>query len=225
MLCECINVVVPVEVIERRIPGGVVGYRRSVPNATFCSDGSLTRVGFMTPLDTQMWAEEVQSFGVRFLDEDGAFVEMAVVDGLSGLTCPCPWLHLDIIDTVMWAWLAGMPSGELVVPAGWERPEEGSMRFIPNEEMEGLPVVARSGIDVLADPETGEPVYVGRPFEAAQDYDVILRRAEESIRNQRWDEAIDWLQFAATIRPLDEQPAGVLQALRERHGRSRRAPE
>jgi hypothetical protein len=130
-----------------------------------------------------MWAEEVQSFGVRFLDEDGAFVEMAVVDGLSGLTCPCPWLHLDIIDTVMWAWLAGMPSGELAVPAGWERPDEGSMRFIPNEEMEGLPVVARSGIDVLADPETGEPVYVGRPFEAAQDYDVILRRRRNRSRS------------------------------------------
>ena len=213
MLCECINVVVPVEVIERRFPWGVVGYQQAVPNATFCCDGSLTRVGFMTPLDTQMWAEEVQSFGVRFLDEDGAFVEMAVVDGLSGLTCPCPWLEVDLINGVMWAWLAGNPPGELVVPAGWERPEEASMRFISNEEMEGVSVVARAGIDVLSDPETGEPVYVGRPFEAAQDYEAILRRAEESIREQRWAEAVDWLQLAATIRPLDERLAGVLQVL------------
>ncbi len=51
VLIEGISVVVPVDVLEEKYPGGLDAYANDCPNQTFCCDGELTRVGFMTPVD------------------------------------------------------------------------------------------------------------------------------------------------------------------------------
>ncbi|MDQ1247782.1 MAG: hypothetical protein QG597_2153 [Actinomycetota bacterium] len=213
VLCEAINVIVPVEVLDRRYPGGRAGYKADVPNATFCTDGVLTRVGFMTPIDTQEWAEWVQDLGVVLQAPDDTFAEMAVVEAPSGLTRPCHWLETGVVDGVMSAWVAGAVRGELVAPQGWL--PSGQWGFIPDEELPGVPMVSEGGIDVLVDPQTGRPSYVGRPFRDVQSFDEMVRTANDALLGHRFGEACDWLEAAAALRPLDRNWAGILAILRE----------
>jgi hypothetical protein len=217
VLCEAISVIVPVEVLNRRYPGGLAGYEADVPNATFCCDAVLTRVGFMAPIDTQQWAEQVQDFGVVLRAQDDTFAEMAVVEAPSGLTLPCHWLDTEVIDEVMWAWVAGSAQGELVAPKGWS--PSGQWVFIPNEELPGVPMVSEDGIDVLLDPQTGQPGYVGRPFGDVQSYDEAVRNAMDALQAHRFEEAADWLEVAASFHPLDANLTGILSILREARGR------
>jgi hypothetical protein len=55
VLAEAISVVIRVDAIEHRFPGGLEGLRRTVPNQTFCCDGELARVGFMDPADAEAY--------------------------------------------------------------------------------------------------------------------------------------------------------------------------
>jgi hypothetical protein len=217
VLCEAISVIVPVEVLDRRYPGGLAGYEADVPNATFCCDGVLTRVGFMTPIDTQQWAEQVQDFGVEVRAPDDTFAEMAVVDALTGLTRPCHWLETEVVDEVMWAWVAGAAPGDRVAPSGWSPSEKWG--FIANEDLPGVPMVSEDGMDVLPDPQTGRPGYVGRPFRDTQSFDEAVRNAMDALGLNRFDEARDWLEVAAALHPLDANAAGILAILREARGR------
>jgi hypothetical protein len=213
VLCEAISVIVSVDVLTRRYPGGLAGYEADVPNATFCTDGVVTRVGFMAPIDTQEWAQQVQDAGVVLRAPDDTFAEMAVVDALTGLTRPCHWLETGVVDEVRWAWLAGAAPGELAAPEGWSA--SGQWGFIPDEDLPGVPMVSVDGIDVLLDPQTGRPSYVGRPFVDVQSVDEMVRTANDALLAHRFDEACDWLEAAAALRPLDKNWAGILAILRE----------
>jgi len=53
VLTECMNVAVKCDPTARLYPGGVDGLERDCPNKTFCSDGLLARIGFMSVVDAR----------------------------------------------------------------------------------------------------------------------------------------------------------------------------
>lgn len=116
VFCGCINVIVPVAVLEEKFPGGLSGYQAAVPNRSFCCDGTLTRVGFMSSWDTEHWCDQVEANGLLFLDAEGNCADMAVVDMLAGPTAPCDWLDTGLLDGQPASWAAGSPPGPLVDP-------------------------------------------------------------------------------------------------------------
>ena len=57
VLVEAISVIIKVEAIQSKFPGGWNGFENVVPNQTLCSDGEIARVGFMDPADAESFIE------------------------------------------------------------------------------------------------------------------------------------------------------------------------
>ena len=49
VIIEGLSVVISVDTIEARYPGGLEAFEANAPNANCCQDGELARVGFMAP--------------------------------------------------------------------------------------------------------------------------------------------------------------------------------
>jgi hypothetical protein len=166
VLCEAISVIVPTSFLEQRYDEGVAGYAEEVPNATFCSDGVLTRVGFMSPLDVEAWVDHLIRNGFEFLDESEEwFVDVAIVDQIHGLTAGCTWLVTEELAGVRWVWSASEEPGELIAPEGWVPENSRSMTLITTNDAGQVQMVGPGGEPAgpLPDPDAGEVGFVGRP--------------------------------------------------------------
>jgi hypothetical protein len=122
VLCEAISVVVRADVLERKYPGGVDGYQAACPNATYCRDAELTRVGFTHPDDARAFIANLEAATQLTAIDGEQFADLAVVDQFDGLTMPCPWLCVDITDGITRAWLEGRDPARLATPEGWSGP-------------------------------------------------------------------------------------------------------
>lgn len=187
VLCEAISVVVRTAALNERFSGGREAFLAVVPNATYCGDGELERVGFMSPDDVGDFIALLEQRGLRFLDagdEAKGALDLAVVDQQRGPTTAVTWLGftrmtLDAFQKdVSTAWLyqgdqpgygAPVPEGglDVYVPDGWTY--EGSMsesvNFVPTEEVESRLKYLREegGLQVYLDRETGKELFLGRP--------------------------------------------------------------
>ena len=169
VLIEGISVVVPVDVLEEKYPGGLDAYANDCPNQTFCCDGELTRVGFMTPVDVGAFINALEQKGLEPFG-DNCWNDVAVVDQQSTrTTAPCAWLSSGRkFDGPAFACMNDQKDGpiEIHVPLEWKF--EGSLsqqpNFVPSEEMKDRVQFLRSeGMnDVYLDLETGEEKFVGR---------------------------------------------------------------
>jgi hypothetical protein len=167
VLIEAINVIVRNRTIEDKYVGGMVQFRRDRPNDSFCSDGLLTRVGFMAPPDVRTFVDRLQECDFDLL-RDGRFVEIAVVDQHQGATADCDWLGFGYhFKGFSYVYLAGTDENGLVaVPSGWSL--ESSLTrhhtFVSNESMASqLLFLRREGSnDVFMNRATGREVRVAR---------------------------------------------------------------
>jgi ADP-ribosyl-[dinitrogen reductase] hydrolase len=110
---EFFDVLVPVDVLEQKYPGGVAAYGLLSPG-TFCNDGHLTRVGFMSHWDANDFLAHLESAGLTIV-EDGVYKDVATsapVGGATGARRP-PWLVV-VGGT---AHHAAYPAGKLVIPS------------------------------------------------------------------------------------------------------------
>jgi hypothetical protein len=169
VLVEGISVIVRISTIEEKYPRGLEGYYLFRPNATFCADDHLVRVGFMMPDDVGIFVGHLEEMGLRFVDEDG-FVDIAVVDQVTGPTTRCEWLEAGRHPGgYAAAWLTGTEPGALAAPWGWRLEESLStdFRIVSMDRLAAEIEVARDvdGRKVYRNLETGRQVYIGSPFE------------------------------------------------------------
>jgi hypothetical protein len=163
VLLEAISVIVRRATLEEKYPGGLSAYQRDCPNATFCMDAELTRIGFMIPPDVETFVGRLMHRGLLFYD-DHTFLDIAVVDQFQGPTRPCSWLvAARSTDGLAVAWLLGGDMGAVAFPRGWKKE---NLRFVPNEDVAErlLPLAKEGTMDVVLDFDTGREVYVARPF-------------------------------------------------------------
>ena len=107
VLIEAISVIVRNQTIDSRYPGGVTGYAADCPNHTFCSDGRLARVGFLSPRDVRFFVEMLESHGLM-CRQGWASVDIAVVDQNQGPDPCCLWLDFGHrSDGTAQCWPAG----------------------------------------------------------------------------------------------------------------------
>ncbi|HEX6030985.1 MAG TPA: hypothetical protein VFY90_06115 [Tepidiformaceae bacterium] len=166
VLIECLNVVVPAAVLNRKFPGGVEAYAARCPNATYVSDGLLTRVGFMAPRDVQLFTGALELLGLTYLDESGSAVDFVVVDHREGPTTACDWVGFStqphLYAAAAWLKSAGEPTS-IYAPPEW-RPDPARWQTMPVEPPYGMDYVGvNDKVDVFMN-EAGEPRYIGRPF-------------------------------------------------------------
>jgi hypothetical protein len=158
---EGFTVVVRNSTIAAKYPGGLEAYERDCPNATFCSDGSLTRIAFMTPGDAD---EFVALLAAKRLTpyRDGVSEDVALVTSPQGPRRPCNWLELSRLGTDPIVWLAGSDVGTLHAPPGWK--PQHTLQWMSAEEAKRRLEFVRSqdNVDVYRDKETGKELYVGR---------------------------------------------------------------
>lgn len=149
VLVEAISVLIRKDAVRSKMTGGESRLRLLIPNATYCDDGELARVGFMTPAEVRAFIEALEEAGLVFV-EDGKFVDIAVCDQQRGPTMECDWLefaHLSMEGgKVGAAWLyegerfafgIHMSSSkmELATPVGWQFQDSLSdkFQFIPDD--------------------------------------------------------------------------------------------
>ena len=209
VLVDGFSVVVRNGTLEQHYPGGLAGYRSDCPNASFCADEHLSRIGFMTPEDASAFAANLAGQWrepSRLSNAD----EVAVVDGHHVTQRPCIWLELGWWGEVPIGWLKGARRGDVHAPAGWSA--ELLLRHISNDDArEQLELVGtENNIDVYRHRVTGERFYVGRT--------ARITDADRERHDQAYQQAIQLLDGLIL---LDDRPVAPLDApAQEKLGRA-----
>lgn len=124
VLVEGFSVLVRVDAIHRRLPGGWPAFRALVPNRTLCADAELARVGFMGEDEAMGFADKLEKLGLKHLWE-GRAIDMVVVDQVRGPLAPCDWLALQQVkltptgSRIQAACIKGGRITSVAVPLGW----------------------------------------------------------------------------------------------------------
>lgn len=215
VLAEAISVIVRRETLEERYPGGVAAYREDCPNATFCADRHLTRVGFMTPVDTKAFVDALAAHTGMVLITEDEFTDIAIVDQNTGPTGPCPWLQfIKGADGVSRCWLTATSPGELATPEEWSPGDHASLHFVPAEDYPEHLVERTGHLDQMLDAESGKILYAGRPFGDLHEAGDLYRRAKQHEQVGELVEASHLYEEALRIRPENANlwyAAGVLR--------------
>ena len=131
-----LSVIVPLETIRRRWPGGELAYEASVPNQSFRTDGQLAAVEFAMPSEVGWWTDEVLADqGITYL-RDGRAVDAIVVDSRQGPCAPCDWVGFERPGAWGLVTAVGSAPGTPLGPEGWS-PSDVPPTFISNEELGG----------------------------------------------------------------------------------------
>jgi hypothetical protein len=177
VLLEGFGVVVRNATLGEKYPGGQAAYAADCPNATLCSDGVLTRVGFMHPDDVEKFVTRLAGLGFVVRGRDG-FAEVAVATPATGPgNRLCDWLEVGPgPDGVRIAWLAGTEPGEMALPEG--RTAARPLGFVTTEEARRFLTHVRTegGVDVFVDSRDGKEYYVGRTRSKEPTAEELYRR-------------------------------------------------
>jgi tetratricopeptide (TPR) repeat protein len=161
VLIEGFSVVIRNSTLAAKYPDGVEGYRRDCPNATFCADESLSRVGFMVLSDAEVFVAQLVKKGLLPSQKETA-EDVAVLSLEQGPLQPCPWIELGRLGQAVIAWQAGTKRGNLHAPSGWN-PKRHLQKISADEMKRRLKFIRFEGnIDVYLDKTTGQEVFVGR---------------------------------------------------------------
>ncbi len=168
VVTDALSVLVTVENLDEIYPGGLNGYIRDVPNSTFCSDGLLTRVGFMTPVDVQIFTERLMAAGLRFQAAEDSHV--GIVDQITGATYYWEWFETTVISGgIRLARVTGDDQEWIATPDSWT-PEESldlAQGFVPESDL-GRSVHAvgelEEDLELFYDENEGRFGFHGRAF-------------------------------------------------------------
>ena len=171
VLIEALSVVIRLETITDKYPGGVDQYIEDCPNYTLCLDDDIVRVGFMTGHDLFDFIGSLERLGFRHIDDD-EFDEIAIVDQFDGIIRPCDWLeymNLVIFEgdiRVAICRIKGSIIDRIGFPRGWNYETSLSKRTMVLDPMEfdGRMIFLRreDGADFYRDVVTGKEVFIRR---------------------------------------------------------------
>lgn len=182
VLVEAISVIVRLDAINAKYHGGWESFVRAVPNATLCYDSELARVGLMTPQEVEVFIEQLEQRGLKYLVNNRA-QDVGVADQLQGLTTDCSWLVFAKLPygksggNVSACWFFDEPrvargvhfrdkSIDLATPPGWKY-EESLSELFGFVHLDGIDsrlkfLFKEDGMDVFLDQQTGKKVFVGQ---------------------------------------------------------------
>lgn len=189
VLVEALSVIIKDSSIRTKYIGGLDKFLETIPNGTYCNDGILHRIGFMTPEDNKQYIRLLEQNGLTFILSN-EFVDIAVVDMLTGPTLKCPWIgfsrrnffknHTHLRNSNEFfsiAWFHdgkhgyGIPVNQnfkinIAFPQGWS-PDHAILgnNFIQSEDVvHGLIELSyENGVTKYWYSETGNIVDIGRP--------------------------------------------------------------
>jgi tetratricopeptide (TPR) repeat protein len=208
-----ISVVVRNATIEAHLPGGMLAFVHSCPNQTFCTDGTISRVGFMVQNDAQTFANRLGAAGLAPSLTEAASEIALVIQG-QGFFYPCDWLQLGLFEGYPSVWLAGTDRGTLFIPeldlnSGMAPPiRQSELR----ESFDFIGLKANGKVEVYRHKTTGALRYVGRPFHPVRKWWQFWKRVQqppvdEDNHNQVYKAACD-LILPYIEHQLEHSPLG-----------------
>lgn len=165
VLLEALSVVLRAATLDALDTTAPDLYGRIITNATFRADGRLAAVSFRSPHDVGALCDALVAAGL-VLDENDAFVDVAVVDQVRGPTRDCDWLDCYAHDDgYAICCPAGEDPGGMAAYEGWSADDRPDLEYIDGAEMgERLRFLRRDGNrDVFLDRDSGEEVFIERP--------------------------------------------------------------
>lgn len=91
VLLEGVSLVFENEVLERKYPGGVLGFRANWSNGSFCSDGTVSRIAYFETDDAFCTLMAMPDYGLDVSTEFAADVAVFIHGGAAWT--PCLWLE------------------------------------------------------------------------------------------------------------------------------------
>ena len=173
VLVEGISVVVSCAAISRSHSGGLAQFQYELPNKSFCADGELACVRFMTPIDVHAYVKQLESRGLSHVRASAAAADLVIVDQLTGFRADCDWAEFGMTSLkgdpqFPIAVCRALPSSvqQVSTPLGWtfETSLSAHGRFAPGNQLPPAVKFLRreAGIDVYLDETTGQELFVGR---------------------------------------------------------------
>lgn len=175
--CRGYSVIVRNAVVADGLVGGVDTYKRLCPNRSFCTDGFICRVGFMTLNDAKSFVSEVTNSA---LFKRGSIEDFAIVDpGLGILPWP-DWLVSGKSQGVPIACLVGTEHVHHFIP---ESELDSKMEAISfNDLRESYEFVeAQDNVEHYVHKVTGRHMYIGRTGGSSQ---AALERTSSNFCNR-----------------------------------------
>jgi hypothetical protein len=166
---EFFNIIVPKAAIVAKYPGGIAQYRKD-GGLTLLEDEYLTRGGAMNWYDVEMIVRQLESLGLRHLDENGKAVDIVVVDMLRGPTSPCDWVDFDNAVDGPRCWLHGTEPGKLSKPNRPDIEKDRHFAFLSNGRV--VPIGKPKCMSIL-DWLGTNPCEVPNPIEAGNVTPVV----------------------------------------------------
>jgi hypothetical protein len=147
--------------VAARFPGGVTSYSEECPNASFCTDGTISRVGFMAFDDAMKYMSHLQKLG-------WVGGEMGLTSEVKGRLVPCEWIELGRIDDRPVAWLRRSEPGEASIPACDLDAKNMRSPISPQDIAEHYEFICRNdrGVETYRERTTGQLQFVSRAWPA-----------------------------------------------------------
>ena len=168
VLIEAFSVIVRVQAIRDKYFGGVKAFMDDIPNSTFCTDGSLGRVGFMSLDDAFFFSAELMKKGLGSLRGDRENTDIAYAVQDVGLIDECSWLvverlSIDAHDHEVTACsLVGESQQGLSVPKDWSYEQYASLTSVSENEILSMAQEHDSAVLSLSVKDKTEEMYLGR---------------------------------------------------------------
>jgi len=150
------SVVVRKSTVAARFPGGIKAYAGACPNASFCSDDKIARVGFMAFDDANAHVAWLRSHGF-VVSGDAGTSEIALIREDKVHLVPCTCLELGRIDGHPVAWLTGTEPGPAHIPEADRNREDTPVRLSPEDLRERYELVTFTAVTRVRIPP-GTPI-------------------------------------------------------------------
>ena len=172
VLAEAISVIIKMQSIIHKFPGGWEEFTSYVPNKTLCADGEIIRVGFMDSSDAEDYIKFLETNGLIYIDNNQA-LDIVVVDQIKGPLLDCHWIEFGTIETggdpdqkISACRITGSKVKDIVLPENWQYHKSLSKEYLITEtdniDRRMVLFERKEGLEKYFDLKSGKTLYVGR---------------------------------------------------------------
>lgn len=115
VLLEGVSLVFENMVLEKKYPGGVLGFRAAWDNGSYCTDGTVCRISYFEMDDAMCAVMAMPDYGLEISTRFA--VDVAVFLHGGALWMPCLWLDTrQEADSMRSCWHSSEAAGRIAVP-------------------------------------------------------------------------------------------------------------
>lgn len=158
--CQAYSVIVRNAALEERLLGGLRAFQELCPNLTFCTDGYISRIGFLHVDDAKGFVSWLAESG---LVKEGLPIDFAIVSPALGNLSGPDWLVFGVFQGNPIGWLAGTERANLFIPT-LEFEQKSKLEAISIKDLKQLYdfVGVQENVEDYVHKMTGHHLYIGR---------------------------------------------------------------